>query len=753
MELTSFVGRRRELAEIKRLLTTTRLLTLTGSGGVGKTRLALRAAAEMARNFAEGVWLVSMAPIDDPMLTTQAVFNALGVPDVSARWSLSALSDFLRGKRLLLILDNCEHLLDSAAAVAGTLLRACPDLRILATSRRALSMPGEVRLRVPPLSLPLADVSLTPGQITGFDAVALLVERGAAVKPGFAVDDSNAASILRLCSRLEGMPLALELAAVRLEGLTVDQLLAGLDRELSTPTAVMRGGEARQRTMQATLDWSHSLLTNRQRRLWARLSVFAGGCGEDAAKTVCAGLEESDEALSEVLAALVESSIVRRDDRVRPPRYSMLEPMRQYGRQKLRELGEEAQLLQRHRDWVLQLIRDVNTFEREQAQRFHGVYSERENVWAALEFCRRQPGEAGAGSEIVALLTNYWLCRGPLRDVRHYLESVLPLIEPNTHQHAGCMIGIALLSNALDDAGTAEAMGMQALDIARQAGEVNQAGWACGALLFAAFVQGKREGVEELSQAMLEAGRSTADPSLVAISMHYLCLNLLVQGKVEDAIKAGEEGLVLCREAHNLFVRGTIINGIAEARRRRGELVEAEALIGEGVLCKKALDDRRGLATLLETLAWIRSDRGSDVRAATLLGCAHGLRDWMAIPILAPFVPMHEACESTTRTRLGEAAFMKAFSRGQELTSAEAVDYALGQAAAKPTAESAPAVPTSTPLSRRELEIARLIAEGLTNKEVAAKLFISNRTVETHVTNMLNKLGLSSRTQLALWVG
>jgi len=752
VELTSFVGRRRELAEIKRLLTTTRLLTLTGSGGAGKTRLALRAASEMARNFPDGVWLVSLAPLDDPQLIAQATFSALGLQDVSARWSLSALSDHLRDRRLLLVLDNCEHVLDGAALLAGTLLKACPDLRLMATSRQALGMAGEVRLRVPPLALPDVAGRLSAGQVAGFDAVALLVERAAAVQPGFAVDDSNAASVLQLCSRLDGMPLALELAAVRLEGLTVDQLLAGLERELASPTASLRGGEARQRTMQATLDWSYSLLTDKQRRLWARLSVFAGGFGDGAAASVCAGLEATDEDLPDVLAALVESSIVQRDPAARPPRYSMLEPVRQYGRRQLRELDEEVLMLRRHRDWIVELIRAANTFELEQGEGFKRVHLERENIWAALEFCRREPGEAVRGTEIVALLTNYWFCRGPLRDVRRYLESLLPLMEPNTPMQARCLIGIALFANGLDDAATGEALGREALDIATRCGETNLAGWACGSLLFAAFVQGKSDGVEALAMTMLEAGRSTGDLALVAISKHYLCMNLLGQGKFDEAVKVGEEGLAMCRVARNLFVRGTIADHVAEARRRRGELVEAEALIREGIECKRELYDRRGLAVILETLAWISSDRGDDTRAATLLGFAQSLRESLGIPILAPFVSPHDACQLTTKEHLGEAGFGRAFARGFDMSVEEAVEYSLGQAPVKTRAPAAAAQP-ATHLSRREQEIARLIAEGLTNKEVASKLFISNRTVETHVTNMLNKLGLNSRTQLARWVG
>ena len=394
-EVTSFVGRRAELREVKRLLSTTRLLTLTGSGGAGKTKLALRAAAEMSRGFPDGACLVLLDSVRDPLLVTQAVFSALGVHDLSSGLSLSSLADYLAGQRLLLLLDNCEHLLDACATLASTLLAACPDLHVLATSRQALGVAGEVRMVVPPMSLPAEGEDTSVQQLLGYDAVWLLSERAAAVVPGFTVDAANAAQVLALCRKLDGIPLALELAAVRLASLSLDQLNRGLASELSILGLGNRGAEARQQTLEATISWSYGLLDEQERLLWARLSVFAGGFEEDAA-AVCADPRIPAGRITCLLGSLVDKSILKRQlTGAGPPRYWLLETMRQYGRERLRETGELGMTQQRHLDWI-RALGEVGAWDSRQVAVFHRMHGSKTTSgrrWTTA------PGTGAAGAE------------------------------------------------------------------------------------------------------------------------------------------------------------------------------------------------------------------------------------------------------------------------------------------------------------------------------------------------------------------
>ncbi|MET9618586.1 ATP-binding protein, partial [Kitasatospora indigofera] len=364
-DVTSLVGRRAELAELKRVLEDSRLVTLTGTGGVGKTRLALQVAREVRRAFPDGVFWVSLAEVGEPGLVALTVMDAVGLrtmgPEVTA-----GLVNYLRDKRLLLVLDNCEHLVEACADLAAELLPACPGVRVLATSREVLDIAGERTFLVAPLAVPEEDEGpdRTPaaGAWTGAvaDAMALFADRAAAAVPGFEVTADNAWAVAALCRHLDGLPLAIELAAVRMRALSVEELLQRQDERYELLTRRQRGTPvSRHRSLRATVDWSFELCSPDERLLWARLSVFAGGCDLDAAESVCAREGLTRDAVLDVMAGLVEKSIITREEHHGRARYRMLETIRQYGREQLRSTGEEPELRRRHRDHYLRLAERV----------------------------------------------------------------------------------------------------------------------------------------------------------------------------------------------------------------------------------------------------------------------------------------------------------------------------------------------------------------------------------------------------------
>lgn len=754
-ELTSFVGRRRELAEIKERLETSRLVTLTGSGGVGKTRLALRAANQLVRAFPDGVWLVALAPVNDPQLVTQAAFSALGLEDFSPGWALATLTDHLADRHLLLILDNCEHVLDSSAVLATTILKACPEVRILATSRHPLGVPGEARFRVPSLSMPDAGATdLPPERLVDFEAVTLLVERAAGAVPSFRLDQTNANQVLQLCKRLDGIPLALELAAGRLEGLSFARLNDGLVGKLSLLDGANRGAEPRQQTLDATIGWSYGLLNQKERRLWGRLSVFAGGFDEDAATTVCSGPELPLDDFSETLASLVEKSIVLCDTGRDPARYRMLETIRQYGRQRLRELGEDVDAERRHRDWVLELAKAAGAHDHREAEAFDRIKLEIDNVWGALDFCRREPDGPAIGAQICRWLYPYWYSRGPLGDVRRIADGLYAQAPENSVDRAWCRFVSACMATLQGDV-AAQPMADEAMAIARNHDDPELFAWASAAILLAS-VYGRGSSDDRFvteAQAMIDYGQRFDRWYVESMGLGLLMRIRLSQGDIDRALEAGEPALKMCRDRNELFIRGALLNNLSEIRRRRGELEEAEMLAREGAAGQLALRCYRGLSQLVETLAWMASDRRADIRSATLLGCAHRLRDSIGLALMSVHRPRHEECERTVRARLSEATFAKAFESGAAMPEEEAMAYVLEQPFKPLMVQGQPAKPgkSSVHLTRREREIAELVAQGLSNKQIAAKLVVSERTAESHILNIANKLGLNSRTQIASW--
>ncbi len=750
VEVTSFIGRRRELREVKRLLGTTRLLTLTGTGGAGKTRLALRAAADTARVFPDGVWLVSLASIEDPMLVSHAVFNALGLQDRSAQWAVSTLLHYLIDKRLLLILDNCEHVLDSCAVLVGSLLKSCPGVVVLATSRQALGTAGEVRMLVPPLSLPAAGSAVDSGQALSFDAVALLAERASAVLPAFAINKGNAAAILRLCRRLDGIPLALELAAARLDAMSVDQLNKVVDGEMSILSQGNRGADARQQTLEATIGWSYRLLDDQQRLLWARLSVFTGGFDEVAAAKVCSSPDVPSEAIVWLLAALVEKSILRLDLSWGIARYELLETIRQFGRARLREFGGEEETQNRHLDWILELAESADRWDHRQAEVFNRIHLEWPNLWAALDFSL-QAGRSSSGIEICRHLRIYWQCRGPIGEGRRILASLLEQTAPDSIARAHCLEATALLAIGQNDYASARSMADETLRIARLLGDSEGAAWSQIYLSSVAWAEGKTDEGVLLAGSALALAKAIESRPLTLDAMANTCAIRLAAGDLDEGVHLCNKVLAMCAETGELWIRGYALGFLAEACWRQGSRTAAEVHAREGAACKHALGDTFGLAFLFDTLALFAADRGAAARAATLLGGAAHLRDLVSAPVFEPFRALHERSLSSAREPLADTAFAAAFERGKAMTIDDAVAYALERKEPRELAPS-PSKVSSQPLTRRELEIARLIADGMSTRRVAAKLFISERTVETHVTNMLNKLGLNSRIQLTHWL-
>ena len=474
-EVTSFVGRRHEIDEVRRLLYSARLVTLIGPGGVGKTRLALRAAADLERDFADGVWFVDLAPLEDAELLADTVAAAVGVRDQSASQVTATLLEFLADKQLILVLDNCEHLVDACAALTDSLLRAAPGLRIVATSRQSLGIAGEQLMVVPPLAIPEPDQPQPPvEELAAYDAVSLFIQRATAVSPGFRLTESNASAVARVCAMLDGIPLAIELATVRLRSLSVDQIQQRLADRFQLLTAGSRTAVPRQRTLRSLIYWSYELCTAEERTLWARASVFAGDFDLAAAEAVCVGPDLPVEVVMDVLDGLIDKSILSVVEQNGSIRYKMLETVRAFGLESLAASGDRAAMLRSHRDYYGAMAAEVNQqwFGWDQVSWFARLRAERANLRTALDFCLTEPDEAPAGLALAADLWPCWIAGGQPSEGRHWLDRALEQAPEASPTRGMALLVAAWAAAQQEDVAAALSLLTECRVVAQQYGDV-----------------------------------------------------------------------------------------------------------------------------------------------------------------------------------------------------------------------------------------------------------------------------------------
>jgi predicted ATPase/DNA-binding CsgD family transcriptional regulator len=751
-DVTSFIGRRHELSEAKRLLSTARLLTLTGPGGVGKTRLALRVSGEVQRAFADGIWLVELAELRDPALLTVTVAETLGLRDQSVRWGAPALAEYLAQRRILLVLDNCEHLVDACADLADALLRACPELRILATSRQPLGINGEATLVVPPLSVPDPDRAVSAAGLVQYEAASLLIDRAAAVLPTFVVDDENCAAVAHLCRSLDGIPLAIELAAVRLRALSLDQIVSRLDNRYRLLTTGSRSAPARQQTLRALIDWSYELCSEPERTVWARLSVFSGGFELDAAEVVCGGDGIAPEAVFDLVASLVDKSIIMRDEHNAHVRYRLLETIRVYGEEKLREAGEHVTLRRRHRDWYAQLTgkADARWFGSDQPESIRRLRREHANLRVALEFCLTMESDGESALQMAASLENYWFVQGFLGEARHWLARALARESTAGRARAKALRVDSWLAILQADELASERLA-EAREIAEHLPDPLEIAYVTNIEGEVALLAGDLRRATPLFEEALAGFRTIGARSGEMWALLNLGLAHGIGGNRDRGVEALEECIAITSEHGEVWWRAHALWALGLLIWQDGDLMRAEQIEKESLKLKRSLDEQFGYAFTLDAMAWIAGSQERYERSAQLLGAAD--RIWqvlrVSIAVFRGLGRFRDQCVARCREKLGAAAYDAAFRQGAQLGSAEAIEYALEEKAA---AQPAAAPVGVSPLTRREREIAELVAEGMSNREIAAALVIAQRTAEGHVEHILSKLGFTSRVQVAAWV-
>ncbi|MGD0608675.1 MAG: LuxR C-terminal-related transcriptional regulator [Streptosporangiaceae bacterium] len=805
-QATSFVGRAAELAELRSLVSGgSRLVTIAGPGGIGKSRLALQVAAEMLDGGGDGVWLVELAPVAEPELVVRTVAAVLSVGEEPGRPMLGTLVDAMGDRYLLVVLDNAEHVLGAAAKLADAMMRSCPRVFLLVTSREPLGVSGERIFRVPSLPVPPAGLA-APDQLAAFESVQLFAERASMHRQGFTLDDANAAAVASVCVRLDGIPLALELAAARLGSLTVPEISSRLDQRFRLLTGGSRTALPRHQTLRALIDWSYDLLNLREQVILDRLSVFAGGWTLEAAEAVTSAGGSTDWQVLDHLAALVGKSLVQAEEIRGSTRYQLLETVRQYAAERLArrpgsELGETRAA---HRDHYLALAETAGTHlrGRDEAVWLDRLDVEFDNIRAALAFSVADPDGAEPGLRLAAALR--WFCnmRGRAGEVLQALNILLerPDARMPTRARAQALTVTGHLLNHFGNDSTIPSLAGEALRIARSLADDAVAADALSQLCWFRYEQGDLPAARAQIDEAVGLARATGDSRLIADLLGRRAALHGEAGDLDAALADNQETLTLSRAAGDSYRIALTLGNLGLYELAAGEVRAARAHLQEASTAADnhgypsmsvGLKENLGFVDLIDAdpcgarrlfLAGLDTARTTGVKSSYVNGALLGLAlaaGADADPAIAATLhgAADEHCEQAgrvfagieadlrdrdharLRTALGDAPFDVAYRRGRTLSQADAI--ALATAAAQPDPVVASTVTVTVPapgpattvspaglLSQREREIVALLAGGATDAQIAERLFLTVNTVRSHLERIRDKTGARRRTEL-----
>jgi predicted ATPase/DNA-binding CsgD family transcriptional regulator len=801
-EPNSFVGRERELDELRQFARTMRAVTLCGSGGIGKTRLALRVLAGLTGEFPHGVWFIELGDLRRPELVVSRVASVIGVEEEPGRPLLDTLADALRPRRLLLALDNCEHLIDSCARLCHRLLASSPGLRVLATSREPLRVAAETVWQVAPLSLPRPGTAEAPEELGRYEAIRLFCDRAAASLPGFALTPANLPTVAELCRSLDGVPLAIELAAAWVRVLSVEQILARLDDRFRLLTSGDRTAPPRQRTLRAAIDWSHDLLAAREQVLLRRLSVFAGWSLE-MAEQICSGDDLPAADVLDLLATLADKSLVVADTESRAQtRYRMLDTIREYAASRLAEAGEAAMMQRRLRDYSLHEVEHLNRVGMAlipapwsaRVDVFRRFDAEAGNLRQVLSHCLAEE-DVETGLRICTAARPVWIVRGFFAEGAEWFDSFLSLAAPLVPAavRGPALVGRAQLALAGDPAlaearaaqgleicraagqeswmsaalnllaeaslhsgqvGDAAARADQALTIARTAGDQWNEGYALGTMAAAAGQRGDLREAQRLGEAALDVMRDIDQQWGVARTLLGLADLARLTGDPGGAQRRYAEALGVLREVNARPEIARCLAGLGRIAMDQGEITLARQYLTESIGLSLSMGSRIGMIRGLEAFAALAGQEHRPDRAVQLAAAAAALRE-------AAHLPSRSAARTerllAAADSLGPEVIARLWAEGSGLEASSAVELALTvpqHAAAgdggDPSGSGANAT-SPAGLTPRERQIVALIVRGRSNRAIAEELVISPATAARHVANILLKLGFNSRAQVAAW--